>query len=83
VQLLFGGHHQFAEDIMSTKNISQMEAVLMEKIEKAKIKLSDLQQKHKLEMGNLAYKHGLHNLEMSQLDNAFAKMAEELNRERS
>jgi hypothetical protein len=55
-----------------------MEAVLMEKIEKAKIKLSDLQQKHKLEIGTLAYKHGLHQLNIKQLDEHFLNLAKEL-----
>jgi hypothetical protein len=65
--------------IMSTKTGSQMEAVLMEKIEKAKDKLAKLQQKQKLEIGSLAYKHGLQQFETMQLDNAFAKIAKELN----
>ena len=64
---------------MSTKTVSQMEAVLMDKIEKAKAKLGKLQQKHKLEIGSLAYKHGLHQLDMKQLDFVFAKIAKEMN----
>lgn len=64
--------------IMSTKTVSQMEAVLLDRIEKAKIKLDKLQQKHKLEIGNLAYKHGLHQFDIKQLDTAFLKLAEEL-----
>ncbi|HIC9088368.1 TPA: hypothetical protein ACW9KV_001110 [Legionella pneumophila] len=66
---------------MSSKTVSQMEAVLMDKIEKAKLQLDKLQRKHKLEIGQLAYKHGLHNFETKQLDNAFAKLAKELNHE--
>ena len=63
---------------MSQKTGSQMEAVLLDRIEKAKIKLEKLQQKQKLEIGSLAYKHGLHQLELKQLDQAFAKLASEV-----
>ncbi|HHT9706119.1 hypothetical protein SDB85_11250 [Legionella pneumophila serogroup 8] len=63
---------------MSTKTVSQMEAVLLDRIEKAKIKLEKLQQKHKLEIGTLAYKHGLHQFDTKQLDTAFLKLAREL-----
>ncbi|HAT6957812.1 TPA: hypothetical protein ACMWQH_000853 [Legionella pneumophila] len=63
---------------MSKKTISQMEAVLMDKIEQAKERLEKLQQKHKIEIGMLAYKHGLQNIDIKQLDNAFAQMAKEL-----
>lgn len=66
---------------MSKKTVSQMEAVLMEKIEKAKVRLDKLQQKHKLEIGQLAYKHGLHQLGIKRLDAAFMKLAEELHHE--
>ena len=62
---------------MSRKTGSQMEAVLLDRIEKAKAKLEQLQQKHKLEIGSLAYKHGLHQLDIQQLDYAFAKIASE------
>lgn len=54
-----------------------MEAVLLDRIEKAKTKLDKLQQKHKLEIGSLAYKYGLHQLDIQQLDRAFAKIAGE------
>ena len=63
---------------MSTKTVSQMEALLLDRIEQAKIKLNQLQQKHKLEIGNLAYKHGLHQFDIQQLDSAFFKLAKEL-----
>ncbi|HAU1979726.1 TPA: hypothetical protein F8R70_07505 [Legionella pneumophila] len=63
---------------MSTKTVSQMEAVLLDRIEKAKIKLGRLQQKHKIEIGTLAYKHGLHQFDIQQLDAAFLKLAGEL-----
>jgi hypothetical protein len=63
---------------MSKKTVSQMEAVLMDKIQKAHDKLQKLQQKHKLDIGTLAYKHGLHQCELKQLDAAFLKLAEEL-----
>lgn len=62
---------------MSKKTVSQMEEVLLDRIEKAKIKLSQLQQKHKLELGSLAYKHGLHQYDVQRLDAAFLKLAEE------
>jgi len=52
-----------------------MEAVLLDRIEKAKIKLEKLQQKHKLEIGSLAYKHGLQQLDIAQLDRVFGKIA--------
>ena len=38
---------------MSKQTVSQMEAVLLDRIEKAKAKLEKLQQKHKLEIGSL------------------------------
>lgn len=60
---------------MSKQTVSQMEAVLMDRIEKAKTKLEKLQQKHKLQIGALAYKHGLQQLDMTQLDLVFAKLA--------
>lgn len=66
-------------DTMSTKTVSQMEAVLMDKIEKAKDKLVRLQQKHKLEIGSLAYKHGLQQFDIKQLEDRFAVIAKELN----
>ena len=62
---------------MSKKTGSQMEAVLLDRIEKAKIKLEKLQQKHKLEIGNLAFKHGLHKLEINQIELVFSKIADE------
>lgn len=69
-------------DIMSKKTVSQMEAELLDRIEQAKNKLGKLQQKHKLEIGSLAYKHGLHEFEIAQLDHIFAKIARELKHER-
>jgi len=68
---------------MSKKTGSQMEAALLDRIEKAKIKLDKLQQKHKLEIGTLAYKHGLHQFELKQLDHAFAKIANEVSHDHS
>lgn len=61
--------------IMSTKTVSQMEAVLLDRIEQAKIKLDKLQQKHKLEIGTLAYKHGLHQFNKQQLEAAFFEIS--------
>ena len=66
---------------MSKKTGSQMEAALLDRIEKAKEKLEKLQQKHKLEIGTIAYKHGLHQLDIKQLDQAFAKLASEVSHE--
>jgi len=63
---------------MSKMTVSQMEVVLLDRIEKAKIRLDKLQRKHKLEIGALAYKHGLHQFEIKQLDTAFLRLAEEL-----
>ncbi|RUR04555.1 hypothetical protein [Legionella sp. km772] len=68
---------------MSTKTVSQMEALLLDRIEKAKIKLEKLQQKHKLEIGHLAYKYGLHKLDLKQLDAVFFKLARELSHDNS
>ena len=68
---------------MSKMTGSQMEAALLDRIEKAKIKLDKLQQKHKLEIGTLAYKHGLHQFELKQLDHAFAKIASEVSHDHS
>ncbi len=56
---------------MSTKTVAQMEAVLLDRIEKAKDKLAKLQQKHQLEIGNLAYQHGLQKFSLAQLNQAF------------
>ena len=63
---------------MSKKTGSQMEAALLDRIKKANEKLAQLQQKHKLEIGHLAYKHGLHQFDIKQLDMAFLKLASEL-----
>lgn len=63
---------------MSKLTGSQMEAVLLDRIENAKIKLDKLQRKHKLEIGHLAYKHGLHQFDIKQLDSAFLKLAGDL-----
>lgn len=62
---------------MSKQTSSQMEAVLLDRIEKAQNKLEKLQQKHKLEIGSLAYKHGLHQFDMKRLNSAFARIAGE------
>ena len=66
---------------MSNKTISQMEAVLMDKIEKAKDQLAKLQQKHKLEIGNLAYQHNLQRFTIEQLNQAFSIVAKDLSHE--
>lgn len=64
--------------VMSKKTGSQMEAALLDRIEKAKLKLDELQQKHKLEIGILAYKHGLHQFDIKQLEAAFLNLAKGL-----
>lgn len=63
---------------MSKKTLTQMEAVLMDRIEKARLKLEKLQQKQKIEIGALAIKHGLHQFDMEKLDIAFSCLAQEL-----
>lgn len=63
---------------MSKKTVSQMEEALLDRIEKAKIKLNQLQQKHKFELDALDYKHGLHQFDIQRLDTAFSKLAREL-----
>jgi hypothetical protein len=68
---------------MSKKTLSQMEEVLTDKIEKAKLKLNHLQQKHKLEIGSLAYKYELYHYDIKQLDLIFAKIAKELRHDHS
>lgn len=63
---------------MSKQTLSQMEALLLDRIKTAKIKLEKLQNKHKLEIGVLAYKHGLDRLDLKQLDLIFSKITDEL-----
>ncbi|WP_045100794.1 hypothetical protein [Legionella micdadei] len=62
---------------MSKKTVSQMEAELMDKIQKAQEKLEALQQKHKIAIGDLAYKYNLHQFDMQQLDLFFSKISAE------
>lgn len=62
---------------MSRKTVSQMEAALLDRIKKRNDKLTNLQKKHKLDIGTLAYKHGLHQLDMKHLDSVFSKIANE------
>lgn len=63
---------------MSKMTISQMEAVLLDRIERAKLKLDKLQQKQKLQIGELACKYHLHQFDMKTLELAFIKIANEL-----
>lgn len=51
---------------------------LLQTIENAKIKLLELQNKQKQEIGSLAFKHGLGNYDLSLLDKSFKKLANEL-----
>jgi hypothetical protein len=77
--ILVGENHSFCGVKMSKKTVTQMEAELMDRIEKAKDKLNKLQHKHKLEIGTLAYKYGFHKLDTNQLELIFAKLAREVN----
>jgi hypothetical protein len=61
--------------MMSKKTVSQMEAALMDRIEKTKLELQKLQQKHQLEIGALAYKHGLNQWDIPRIDEAFATLS--------
>lgn len=61
------------------KALSSQEQALLDKIEYHKQKLATLQKKQKLELGALAYKHGLHAFDNKKLDDAFLKLAQELN----
>jgi hypothetical protein len=68
---------------MSKVTISQMEEVLLDRIEKAKLRLEKLQQRHKLEIGHLAYKHNLHKFDLDKLDILFSKLTGELQHDNS
>ena len=57
---------------------NEKEKKLIDKIEKAKNYLNQLQTKRKLEIGKLAYKHSLDSLSDQELDQAFHKLAKEL-----
>jgi hypothetical protein len=61
------------------KTISQKEKELKEIIADAKNKLANLQNKQKADIGELACKHGLHNFELSILNNEFKELALKLN----
>lgn len=61
------------------KSISQKEKELKEIIADAKNKLANLQNKQKTDIGELACKHGLNNFDLKILDDAFKKLALQLN----
>lgn len=60
---------------MSEVTISQMEAIFLDRIEKAKLRLNKLQHKHKLEIGDLVYKYPLHKFNFDELDILFSKFS--------
>lgn len=57
------------------KTVSQMEAVLLDRIKQSQLKLEKLQTKHKIEIGTLAYKHHLNHLTLEEFDMAFTELA--------
>jgi len=64
---------------MAKKTISGKEQELLDIISSAKDKLFKLQQKQKIDLGSLACKHGLYQVDKETLNEAFKKLAEELN----
>ncbi len=59
-------------------SLKQKENKLIEKIENAKIELSHLQQRRKIEIGKLAVKHGLDAYDNKVIDHHFAKLSQAL-----
>lgn len=55
------------------------EQQLLEQIEKAKSALTNLRQKHKIELGELAYQAGLDQFDKTTLTQAFENLATQLN----
>ncbi len=62
------------------KTLSAKEMELQQIIIDTKAKLKKLQGKQKIEIGELACTHGLHAFDLSVLDDAFKKLADELNK---
>ena len=62
------------------KTLSAKEMELQQIIIDTKTKLKKLQAKQKIEIGELACNHGLHAFDLSVLDDAFKKLADELNK---
>lgn len=60
------------------RSAKEREQLLVDRIEKAKQALAELQHKRQLELGQLVRHHGLDNLDDNQLNDAFAKLAGEL-----
>lgn len=63
------------------KTLSDKEKELKQIIADAKKKLANIHNKQKTDIGELAFKHGLHEFDLSKLDNAFKKLAIQLNSE--
>jgi hypothetical protein len=60
------------------KTLSDKEKELKEIIADAKMKLAKIQDKQKIEIGELACKNGLNQFDLTILDDAFKKLANEL-----
>jgi hypothetical protein len=60
------------------KTLSDKEKELKEIISDAKMKLTKIQDKQKIEIGELACKNGLNQFDLTILDDAFKKLANEL-----
>jgi hypothetical protein len=60
------------------KSTIEKEQKLMDLISGAKKKLEKLQERKKSEIGKLAFKHGLHQFDIQELDLAFSKLSKEL-----
>ena len=66
---------------IKTKTLSEKEASLLDKIEKARATLSKLREKRVIECGKLAVKYNLHLVEDGVLAARFKQLAQELSRE--
>jgi hypothetical protein len=60
------------------KTVLQQEQELKDIISDAKKKLSNLQNKQKIDIGEIACKHGLHEFDLKVLDDAFKKLHSQL-----
>ena len=58
--------------------LSQKEAVLLDRINKAKQQLESLHKKKKYQLGELAFQYGLHQYSNQQLSYAFEKLSKSL-----
>ena len=64
-----------------TKTLSEKEAQLLDKIERARATLSRLREKRAIECGRLAVKHNLHLMDDLILAKCFKQLAQELSHE--